>query len=239
MRYYQISYPRSGANFLRHISRELLGLKALTEEEYTEGDKDDGVYIKRHRIKQPLPDAGLVVILRNYKECIVRHKKFRYPLIWINTNSILTFLRWSLSNFVKDFKRFLGNYKESSALEVLQKELDDYIHPILIFENWPGRKMLVYYEQLVLDEENVINNLAKFFGSRADRIKNLKSNINQLNQKSLIFYNKFTDQTFTKGKNIRFHQFNLTPEERFQWDDYIRKSYPELFEKYLTSYIDQ
>jgi hypothetical protein len=75
MKYIQISYPRSGANYLRYIARLLLEI----DKRYLEKDNMDELYIKRHdQISQceiNEPGRKLIILLRDPFECINRHNQ--------------------------------------------------------------------------------------------------------------------------------------------------------------------
>lgn len=73
IKYCQLSYPRSGANYLRSIAREILHL----DKHYLDADTEDDIYSKTHELRF-LHDASkrsLIGILRNPLECLVRHKE--------------------------------------------------------------------------------------------------------------------------------------------------------------------
>ena len=75
MNYYQMSYPRSGANWLRYIARILLNIN----KDYDKIDTDEDQYLKTHRLPPPeVSDTidysrGMILLLRDFKECITSH----------------------------------------------------------------------------------------------------------------------------------------------------------------------
>lgn len=74
MKYYQISYPRSGANWLRYICRTLLGI----DKDYLQEDNHNDTYIKTHSLPiegssnfMNKKDAG-----RDFNKRYDEHKKY-------------------------------------------------------------------------------------------------------------------------------------------------------------------
>jgi hypothetical protein len=76
--YYQISYPRSGANWLRYIARTILEI----QKEYHERDDSNDLYIKTH-VKNDMvtldKSGSLILLLRDFKNCIYSHTKSKEP----------------------------------------------------------------------------------------------------------------------------------------------------------------
>jgi len=131
MNYYQISYPRSGANWLRYIARNLLQIN----KEYKETDVETDLYIKTHYL--PIPntkaynkDGGVILLLRDFKECIVSHTG------------------------VKDTPT--------------PHRLEQYTDLIQIYHNHPTKKMIVYYNDLILNPLAIVYQLVSFFDQQVD-----------------------------------------------------------------------
>ena len=99
MRYYQLSYPRSGANWLRYIARHLLQV----DKHYIETDEPNDIYIKTHILSRTETQKcnrgrGLILLLRDFKECIVSHlheNAVQIPAIKQYLTCIQTFDDWS------------------------------------------------------------------------------------------------------------------------------------------------
>jgi DNA integrity scanning protein DisA with diadenylate cyclase activity len=72
MAYYQLSFPRSGANWVRYISRYFLNIN----KKYDHTDNQGSEYFKTHGYDvKDLRNSNrqLVFVLRNFRECVYRH----------------------------------------------------------------------------------------------------------------------------------------------------------------------
>jgi len=235
---YQISYPRSGANYLRNISRELLSLGSLDDKEYVNNNSD--VYIKRHKINTYESNAYLIVIVRDYKESIVRHNKFRsklslIPYCNLSLKSIKNFIRGN----IKVILDFIYTDKRVDANKLLKQEFDKYMYPLTLYDNWPGPKLLIYYEELVSNPLSVIDQLSKFYKVDDIKANNVKKKISIINKQSLETYSRLTDTSHTKGNKVQFHKYKLTPKERCDWDYVFMNSNYYIYNKYLSRYKEK
>ena len=110
MKYYQLSFPKSGANWLRHIARTLLGIK----KEYLEIDIPDDIYIKTHQI--PLPEYNIkdtnrscILLLRDFKECTVRFDKHLLQCLPMYAACLQTYHDWPSPKLLIYYEDLLQN----------------------------------------------------------------------------------------------------------------------------------
>lgn len=173
MNNYIISYPRSGNTWLRYI------LEFLSEQ------PTNGLIGERNkydRLQQPLLYPGenyiahklhsfdseiqlmdsVLLIVRNYKECIIRHNKDKRGY---------------------DYNLFVRHN---------QGKHDDYIGMIKYFEQFQGHKMVLYYEDLIDSDKipSICHQLCLFFDIPNNKIDHLIRNIDVHKLDALRFYPK-------------------------------------------------
>lgn len=116
-----ISYPRSGATWIQYFVCTCLGRPDLATA-IENIDIKNSPFIKAHSIHHKwfgLLD-GIILCIRNYKECIPRHcKNEPEPLI-------------------HHFKKSLD-----------PENWPSYIHPLQVYDSYKGRKCIIYYEDLI------------------------------------------------------------------------------------------
>ena len=220
-----ITYARSGTNWVRYVIEYLSqqptpGYKILvgTQKPPKLGrpaySKKDNYIIDRAHIATNTihKHSSSILILRNYKECLIRH----LPNEWSSSASVKEFLE-----------------ETSSPLPP-----SEYIKNIKAFECFKGRKLLIYYEDLMQYPEKEILKLIKFLKLPAVRYDDLIKNLEKHKRKSVLGYNTY-ENSFTSGdvKKLNYHSSKtLNKEERMAFDKYFKKNYPALFEKYLKRY---
>lgn len=207
-----MSYSRSGTNWIRYII-EYLSQQPTPGYERTKGgvnfviDRAHAGYKNIWRYKK------VVLVIRNYKECLVRHHGIE---------------------FVKSFTT-VADYLESDSR--LQKP-DWYIKNIEAFENFEGEKMVIYYEDLLTDAITYSKKIAVFLGLDNERMDDLINNIDEHKKKSVELY-KHDHDSVTAGdvSMLDYHsKHGLSEEDRQAFDRYYRDRYPSLFKSYLERY---
>ena len=142
----------------------------------------------------------LIVILRDYKECIIRH---------LCTDEIV-----SAEMVIRLFGSEYG-YRDRAS---------QYLENLVLFDVYPYRKHLVYYEDLITIGMEYFMNTCMFF----DRVpyfnwnKEFKESLNNYNGKKL------------SGGKINFHKFKL--DDPVLMDNIMREYNPVIFNKYLKRY---
>ena len=207
MKNYLLSYPRSGNTWLRYCIEVLTNNRTIG---YLGSDaKDSGVLpknrtnekpilIKRHETSD-IKEGNLILIVRNYKEVIIRHNSVKTIMEDYSSNNRVTYLK--LLNFYHTYK---------------------------------GKKMIIYYEDLIDDLKNTIDKVLNFLGLEVsiDSIDDFFSNIEEHKLKSLSIYG----ESKTKGKTTIYHSNKLSSDELIQWDNFLLKNNKVIFEKYLKRY---
>ena len=170
--------------------------------------------------KNVTKDTKMIFILRNYKDVIPRHTSG-------------TSEGWSEGK--KDGKRILrDNYMEKTYGQ-LKNEEDDYIDCLNQYDSWDGEKLLINYEDILGDLKTVLTKVLEFLGEGG--LENLDDFINNIDKHRQDSFKIYGDSWLnaTKVKPIDL----MSQEERIQIDDFIKKNYPVLFEKYLSGYEEK
>ena len=207
MKNYLLSYPRSGNTWLRYCIEVLTNKRTIGY--LSSDDKDSGVLPKNRTNEEPIlikrhetsdiKEGKLILIVRNYKEVIIRHNSVKTIMEDYSSNNRVTYLK-----------------------------LLDFYH------TYKGKKMIVYYEDLIGDLKNTIEKVLNFLGLEVgfDSIDDFFSNIEEHKLKSLSIYG----ESKTKGKTTIYHSSKLTNDELIEWDNFLLKNNKVIFEKYLKRY---
>ena len=210
-----LGYPRSANSWMRYI------VKACRKEEevsvhFTDDHHD--FYIKRHWVNTcPYYNSaprGIVLLLRNYKEVIIRHNK-------METDD-------------PDFRFY-------QSLERMPNSLADpavsYIHPIHLYDNWDcGPKHIVYYEDLMEKPRETIQDLGSVMGFDTEEFL---ANYDYHKNRSVQAYDR-EEGAWTRGGTKEYaYKDDITSEQKKEWDSHLRENFPYLFETFLKRYADE
>lgn len=228
-----ISYPSSGSYWLSHIVMNVFKCDihlALNEHNIFSETiiKNDKYEIRKTHCVEKEHESyikecnGLIMILRNYKECTIKRLKVNNKIDCLSER-----IKQEVSN--KSYEE-----KDSNGYSV------DYIRLLKIYDSFSFHKVLIYYEDLISDIEKEINKLKNFFnlfsikGYSKDFLKNLEyhKNLSLNNYKDKIYELGGT----TQGRNLLYHSKALTYEEKVDIDNFIFSNFPSLYNKYLIRY---
>lgn len=230
-----VGYPRSGNNWLRFIIEYLTNyqtafppmdtkmrnpLHLLSSSIDSVKKIKDGVIWDIHNYKDTLLNkvtenkGKLILILRNYKECIIRHYQ-----LFKNLN------KFSKIN-EKQFK-------------IIDREYLEYLKLVDYFDKYDGEKEIIYYEDII-NKNNIKESLVKivsFLNGDFSKIKNFIDSYDSLSSESKFFYQKhLSGSQSPPGTKIYYSKY-LTSEKKEIMDNIIKNSYPNL-EKYLKVYYE-
>lgn len=219
---YLLSYPRSGNTWLRYMVEYFTGKPTIgytvveagsfDKQPLIHKDSTDYILTKRHEWDDNWTTSDKVIlIIRNYKEAIIRHEcQYTKPTIEI---------------FEADL---MCNNKRG-----------DYISPIYYFNKFQGHKLIVYYEDIILNPK-AINHVLSFlnFTVTDDKINAFYNEITAHKNNCLNEY-RANATSVTQGNNVIFHLNRISKEERIRWDNLIENKYPYLFNKYLSIYKEK
>ncbi len=180
-----LSYPRSGNTWIRYCIEFLSKKPTIGYTSNNAGRFDrqplgsfnndmgvdvhsDFILYKRHMVGEGYgklthtpdwsPTDKLILVIRDYKEVIVRHNGG-------GTN--------------------LKKLKESCSSHIVSK---NYTQLIEYFDGFEGDKILIYYEDLLTDLENTLSKIINFLGVDDGFLKDFIQNISEHKKKSLSIY---------------------------------------------------
>lgn len=231
-----ISYPSSGSYWLSHIIRNVFNTQIhldLNDCDIFRDpiEKQDDLEIRKFHCNEENHQkyieacSGLILIIRSYKECTIKRLK-----VHGTTDNLLERIQKELSN--KSYE-----IKDERGFSV------DYIRLLNVFHNFKGKKLLIFYEDLITDLPKELHKIKDFFsqfGISGDT-ENFMENLEEHKQQSLNNYkNRIYGQGgTTRGNNVSFHSNLLSAEELKKLDAYVESTYPNLFKAYLQRYKEQ
>lgn len=208
------SYSRSGTNWTRYITETLSGLATPGPRRKVHSDK----YIldrahKAFEVMEKYP--GIILVLRDYRECLIRHNLEYWQ--GLENQDVISFLE----------------------TEEIDQPANWYIKNIEAFEKYPGKKLCLYYEDLMQNPAPGVRAISEFLGLDKQKTEEFIDNVEEHQKASVNAYTKYgKTRSFTgKSKSLDHHsKSNLTPEQILEFDEYYFTNYPELANKYLTRY---
>lgn len=232
------SYPRSGSNWISYCIEQISNLNVcgsdghigdINVELRLESDPKALVH-KVHGGKEIWSifndgngNEGMLLNIRNYKESILRDapNKPKYPTI----------------HPIEDMKSFLvGLNNETNS--------SDYLRMVQEYDRYEGPKLMMDYEDLILDPLKELNKLQDWlvqFGGDGDksRVINFMSNYDQHKNFSMKRYISIHGTTATDGdpKKLKIQKETwLDDKTEKEIDDFVESQDPLIYEKYLKRY---
>jgi hypothetical protein len=150
----------------------------------------------------------LIMIVRNPLESAIRHYRYAVGLT---------------------FPEIIANYKATSY-EWLYGNL-------AMYDNWPKKhRLLVYYEELMIEPKKTISKIVKFIGEPASKVEPFIQNLAHHKHLSLAHYRESQHLSCTEGNDLMYHSQSLSPEEVQILYHHIKEMNPPLWNKYLSRY---
>ncbi len=147
---------------------------------------------------------------------------------------------------VRDYREALlrsAKYNQEGALNFEQIDRDrinTYLNLLVYYENWPGRKLIYRYEDLVLRPWVCMKKILKFLGEPIDRLGEYQANIDDLRARAVIGYhakNENKGGSISNGKDIHHHARNCDPKLVRILDKSVKTlASPLIWKKYLARY---
>ena len=202
-----ISYPRSGNTWLRYCV-EFLAKKPTVG--YTGTQKGKPIMSnfniknskppllkKLHTVDEQSEKASKVIlVLRNYKECIPRHVNL-----------------FSCEEAIKKSGRI------------------SYLDLLYFYDNFNGEKIIIYYEDLMLQPKEELKKLLSFLKESEDFLEEFIENFEYHKKQSISFYNKGESKSQTEGNAINYQTQKMTQKQIVDWDIFLKK----YMKKYLIN----
>lgn len=206
------SYPRSGTNWIRYIIEYISGSPTPGQIRYLNGS--DFMIDRAHQAYPVMNKYNeVILIIRDYRECLLRHN----TKLWTETENVYSFLE-------NDSVKHPANW---------------YIKNIQAFEKFTGRKLLLYYEDLISNSEEAVRELSRFLEMNRDRTKEFVATIETRSTESVGAYMSGGHKSNTSSNLSDFHYHarkHLTTEQMIEFDEYYKREYPAIFRKYLDRY---
>lgn len=218
-----LSYPRSGNTWVRYIIEHFSGRPTAYPE--SSGDnpiasrismpevdlKAELFACKSHDVSS-LDGTKALVIIRDYKEAIPRH----YLEIEKNRPTID-------EQFVRETKG-------------LKSEGVDYIKILAQYDQYSGPKLLVHYEDLLLNPFEEVKKITEFFNIYDDdKYQKFCKTYDDHKKRGLSSYHA-TSRTHGDTKKLKWHQERLNSQVRKNMTQRLKDNYPVLFDRYLKRY---
>lgn len=175
------------------------------------------LWIKKDGDKEDI----LILILRNYKECLVR--------IYKTAPSVINQIK-AEANF-----KWLDKYKNLALIQAH----DHYFNNLRCYDVWnPSKRFLIYYEDLLENPEKVLYDLTVFFNLEEKTLDKFLQNLNFHIKTSLGIFNakKKLGGSQSKGKDILYHSKKIGRKNCILIDSQVKSLFPNYFEKYLKRY---
>ena len=208
-----ISYSRSGTNLVSYI------IATISSKEVLDGftkDPNNQIYIvdRAHNgAKRVKHYSKIILLLRNYKECIVRHHGIERI------------------NEFQSIKSFLQDKKRQTSLW--------YANNVISFHKFKGPKIVLYYEDLILQPARSIHKLSTFLDLDMNESKKFIENIDDHYSISLNKYTQKGHKSFTKNFNqaIGIHESKLKDQDKEAFDIFFKNVCgEEVYRQYLIRY---
>lgn len=202
-----VGYPRSGNHWLKYCIENALNIpigfchaNGVNVWNYISNDNS----------------LRLVMIVRNYKECVIRHV--------------------CSSNKFNFFNIILSEMSGVTPVEVKKKNKTDYVALLNLFNNYAHEKILIYYEDLITEPEKELYRLAEFFKVEDHNIKEFMNDFKKHKRKSLRITAGETQKPETNGNALIHHSNKISKPRRIELDNHLIENFSDLFEKYLKRY---
>lgn len=213
------SYPRSGNHWTRYIIEYLSKRPTLGSGNKQWSTTVDGPIFKR------LNKSGFYINNEDY--IAVKTHKLNHKMIM--DNEILLIVR----NYKEVMIRRFG-VKKSIDRELNQAFID-YMKLIELFDKSPNNKLLIYYEDLITNYEEVIPKMSDFFCLEKCRTKDFLSRYEFHRDECVKLYDNL-NKSHTKGKSIRYHSNKVDNMILKKYDNHVISNWPGLYKKYLGDY---
>lgn len=219
-----LSFPRSGNTWVRYIF-EFLSKRPT--QGYLNNPKDvaphvttdigvdpDAEPILRKSHQELWDDCNrMIFILRDYKEAIIRDAKHLG---------------------IEEPKELWEHFQKVTRGELEKPWKYDYIFALQQFERFQGEKLLVYYEDLLLDPQRAITKMVQFSGIDDKYLDEFFENYEDHRQKSVAGYQP---GSHSGGTSRLHHSAKLPPNIVKQFTRHMMRTQPKLFGKYLKRYM--
>jgi hypothetical protein len=219
-----LSFPRSGNTWVRYIF-EFLSQKPT--QGYLNNPKDIPPYIKTDIGVDP---NAKPIMRKSHQE------------LWDDCNSMIFLLRDYKEAILRDAKHFgiqdpnelLGHFQSVTRGKLENPWQYDYIFALQQFDKFQSKKILVYYEDLILEPQQTIKKMVDFSEISSHRLDEFFEKYQDHQNQSISNYEP---GSHSKGISALHHSDQLPKHVQFRLTEHIMVTQPILFGKYLRRYI--
>ena len=116
----------------------------------------------------------------------------------------------------------------------LQETCFTYFDALRLYDEWhPDRRLLIYYEDLILQPVNTFKKIIAFLGHESDYIQEFMQHYETHRQNCIYLYYAQSRTPMTKGNYILYHSRKISPRKRKWIDKTVAKLYPNLWNTYI------
>ena len=227
---YLLSYPRSGNTWLRYCIEFLTKRPTLEKQAEVIG-----------RYNCPLGfwlDLGTDF---ERQPIWKMHERF-----WMERSGTFDPQRETLILLVRNYKeaitRQLGRPLQLHLLQRYTGRWDDphlYFDNLALYHRWhPEKRLLLYYEDLITDPRNTLEQLLRFLHVEPTCLDAFFEHFDLHKRCSLHIYTT-QDPSITKGNKTMYHSYSIDKQERKAIDAYVANTYPIIWDMYLRRYAEQ
>jgi hypothetical protein len=242
-------YPRSGSTWYRYCIEALTDRPTngyltgrdgsssfnITNKELMSHKSEDVILYRRGGHQEieyqhyDIENDRLILLLRNYKECIPRHLGY-----WGEQKKITA----------KDLPRFIQE-TDGSRMEDGDPFGLDYMANVIFYDEWKGEKSVFYYEDFMTDPNSVLKETLSFLKEDVseEKFNEFIENYEKHKEDSLQLYRKEIHFTMTAGKPLenalKYHSQFIPPQIRVEWDNYLISKFEDIYIKYLDRYKEK
>jgi hypothetical protein len=218
-KFFLMSYPRSGSNWLRYCVEFLTKyptvgpLHKSTKLNQPFGTrcnigvdlKKDYILFRAHLTNPATRKKPVILLIRNYKECIPRH-----ALLPTNPN-------------------------RKDVIDAFNDDLLKYTSLIKEFDIWGPKKILVYYEDLISNPRVELKRVLDFFEVPDTHINAFIKDFDSHRKASIKQYSSLVQKSQTQGekKLLDYHSSEYPIELKHELDTIMKNDLHDLYGKYL------
>jgi hypothetical protein len=211
---YLLSFPRSGNHWARYLIEWLMGYPTSPEMAHLGSMQLLGHYDSPIYSRCEMADLSGKPYIAYKRHCIYDYDDRTIPLLFI------------LRPYEEAVTRHLyisGVVDLSISNPDVTKQLDFWADLLLEYHNWPAKKELIYYTNLVDNPVISIGVILKFFGREIDeRVNDFMKHLDY-HRKNAFSTVAAVDNTSFDGEKWQLskHGLNLTDKQKEDWANYL------------------
>ena len=149
-----------------------------------------------------------------------------------NQNTVSDKLIVLVRNYFEELISLWGDYKQTFK-SAMSTSKHNYFDILNLYDAWnPNQRILVYYEDLMTDYEGEMKRVLDFLGSEAG-LQDFLDHYERYREESM---QRYTFGIQSGGADLLYHSRNVPLVWLVQLENFFKKKYPYLWNKYLTRY---